>query len=266
MEQSDHQEYVRQPKNKLALFASYTVIILINVTLSAVILFVSAGQINWLAGWVYLLSYLIYMLVVSSYTIHRTKNVPTINKAPLWERFLDQGYLLIHPLILVLAGLEFRLFQQPSTLLIFFQIGAFALMLIAFALMGWAQAVNPYYGYPVNAIDQPDQEFISVGPSSRVRRDGLACHRTTCCVGFLLGTPAWVGRLCYGYHSNIFGRQSSTGKSKISQLCSQSPLQATGGRLVMLSVTDARSDFRRDFVLFQMFDHVRFQPLADVLV
>ena len=174
MEQSDHQEYVHQPKNKLALFASYTVIILINVTLSAVILFVSAGQINWLAGWVYLLSYLIYMLVVSSYTIHRTKNVPTINKAPLWERFLDQGYLLIHPLILVLAGLEFRLFQQPSTLLIFFQIGAFALMLIAFALMGWAQAVNPYYGYPVNAIDQTDQEFISMGPYEFSRHPGYA--------------------------------------------------------------------------------------------
>lgn len=158
--------------NSRALFIARAAVILVNVAISAAILFISAGQTSWPAGWVYLSSYLFFNWTSAYLSISGRKEISMPEKGARWDRALSQAFRLSHPVTLILAGLEFRFFSPYSLMPAFIQTGGFVLLLFSFGLIAWARKVNPYYGYEVPRQEKWEQEIITNGPYEFIRHPG----------------------------------------------------------------------------------------------
>jgi len=162
-----------QPKlNKGALFIAQAAIILLNVSISAAILFISAGQTNWQAGWAYIGAYLLFRWISAYLVAAGRKDISMPEKGAIWDKVLSQAFGFSHPVTLIIAGLEFRFFYPLSLMPAFIQISGMALLLFSFGLMAWAQKANPYYGYDVPGQEKWEQEIINKGPYELIRHPG----------------------------------------------------------------------------------------------
>ena len=158
--------------NLIALFISGTFTNVINVAISAGILFLAAGRIDWLFAWIYILGYLAFRLASLFISIKHVQKEET-QKPPLFDRILDIGYGLTHPLTLLIAGFEFSLAQNPQALGGFVQGIAFLFLILTFALMLWSQWENPNYFSNTISI-QNGQKLVNTGSYQFIRHPGYA--------------------------------------------------------------------------------------------
>ena len=159
-------------KNPMALFLARAVVIIFNIAVSASILFLAAGQINWLAGWLYMISYLLFNLLSTFLKSKQGSGGSYLTKGATWANILSQLFRLTHPATLILAGMEHRFFQSLSLIPTFVQISGFMLLLFSFGLIGWSRAVNPYYDYEIPKQDLWDQDLTVTGPYEFIRHPG----------------------------------------------------------------------------------------------
>jgi protein-S-isoprenylcysteine O-methyltransferase Ste14 len=154
--------------NRKALSISQSISIVFNVAISAGILFLAAGRTNWLFGWLYIFSYLIFQLLSLRVTLRHGQIEESREKRSFLDRAFEVGYSLTHPLTLILAGFEFSLTQNQFALGITIQSIAYLFLLLIFALMIWAQLENPnYHSRSLNF--QQGQEIIRTGPYQLIR-------------------------------------------------------------------------------------------------
>jgi len=161
------------PINHTALLISRAVSSVINVSISAGILFLSAGRVDWLFAWLYLFSYLVFQYISLRVSFRHIQQKTIPQKQSMLNRALEIGYSLTHPLTLILAGFEFNLTQNPMALGLTIQSLAFVFLLLIFGLMVWAQWENPYY-HSQNATFQEGQKVIKTGPYQFIRHPGYA--------------------------------------------------------------------------------------------
>jgi len=155
-----------------ALFISRTVNNIFNVVISAGILFLSAGRVDWFFAWIYILSYLAFRLASSFASLKHVQRNET-QTLPLFDRILDTGYGLTHPLTLLFAGFEFNLTQSPYALGPIIQGTSFVFLILTFALIVWAQWGNPYYSSNDTSL-QNGQSLVNTGPYQYIRHPGYA--------------------------------------------------------------------------------------------
>jgi len=167
----DHHTNKRKQVNSKALFLSGAINTLLNVAISAGILFLSATTVDWLMGWLYVFSYLVFRLMSLYFSINRTQQGGT--DSPLIERILDLGYSLTHPITLLIAGFEFNLTQHPFGLTPLVQITALAFLILTFVLMLWAQKENPLYFFNKTNF-HPEDDLVNSGPYQFIRHPGYA--------------------------------------------------------------------------------------------
>jgi protein-S-isoprenylcysteine O-methyltransferase Ste14 len=158
--------------NIIALFISGTFTNVLNVAISAGILFLAAGRIDWSFAWIYILSYLAFRLASLFISIKKFQKEET-QKTSLFDRILDIGYGLTHPLTLIIAGFEFSLTQNPQALGGFVQGTAFLFLILTFALMLWTQWENPNY-FSNSSTFQNGQKLVNTGPYQFIRHPGYA--------------------------------------------------------------------------------------------
>lgn len=164
-----------KPKlNKYALFIAQAAVILLNVSISAAILFIAAGEINWRAGWAYLIAYLFFNWISAYLSASGRRDVSMSEKGAIWDKALSGTFRLTHPATLIMAGLEYRFFYPLTLMPAFVQISGMALLLFSFGLITWAQKANPYYGYDIPRQEKWDQEIIKHGPYEFIRHPGNA--------------------------------------------------------------------------------------------
>jgi protein-S-isoprenylcysteine O-methyltransferase Ste14 len=159
--------------NRKALTISQSISIVFNVAISAGILFLAAGRSNWLFGWLYIFSYLIFQLLSLRVTLRHGQIEESREKRSFLDRAFEVWYSLTHPLTLILAGFEFNLTQNPFALGITIQSIAYLFLLLIFALMIWVQAENPYYHSQISKIQQ-GRDIIRTGPYQVIRHPGYA--------------------------------------------------------------------------------------------
>lgn len=172
---------------------------LLYVLIEAVILFFAAGQLNWLAAWLYLAVYSVYLFISERIAPVKVKSSP--GKKAIWESVLIFLYRITHPIILVLAGLEFNRAPSSISFGIVMQVIMFLFLLAAFALILWAEKENPFYHFPVLPNKKWEQRIISTGPYQFIRHPGylglimLALVRPLVLGSFLGLVPGIIGAM-----------------------------------------------------------------------
>ena len=159
--------------NPIALLISRSISSVINVSISAGILFISAGRTDWPFAWIYLFTYLIFQYISLRVSFRHLQQNFTSQKQSTLNKILEIGYSLMHPLTLILAGFEFNLTKDPAALGVTVQSIAYVFLLLTFALMIWAQWENPYY-FSRNTSFTQGQKVITTGPYQYIRHPGYA--------------------------------------------------------------------------------------------
>ena len=150
--------------------------LLVFVLVLAAILFLSAGRLDWITGWVYMGMYAavtvagVLLVPLDPELVEERTQIKEGVKE--WDRRLTVIGSLLYPLaILVVAGLDQRFGWSPP-LPIGVQIAALAVAAAGSLLSIWATAVNRFYGRFVRIQKERGHVVISDGPYGTVRHPG----------------------------------------------------------------------------------------------
>lgn len=139
----------------------------------AAILFVSAGRLDWLQAWLFVLAFAGFLTFYGLWGVRNdqgqlNERSQVGENTKSWDKVILAVYTLLLIGMLVLAGLDagqFRWAPTPPALQGLGWLGA------AFAgfLVWWTVSVNTFLSRTVRIQDDRGQKVIDVGPYSRVR-------------------------------------------------------------------------------------------------
>jgi protein-S-isoprenylcysteine O-methyltransferase Ste14 len=144
----------------------------LNVVLAG-ILFISAGRLDWLQAWLFILAYGVFLLF---YGIWGLRNDPAQlaersrrgGNAKGWDRLILAVYTVLLVAMLVVAGLDAGRYGWAPAPLWLQAIGWLGLAL-AGGMVWWTASVNTYLSRVVRIQDERGQQVITTGPYRYVR-------------------------------------------------------------------------------------------------
>lgn len=153
-------------------FSAMLIRSILFVAVQGVLLFVAAGSLSWTMGWVYLavmlaVSLASYPVVTPELAKERTHVAENV---PKWDRRLS---IVLGPImfgLLIVAGLDYRF--SWSVMPLWLQWGGVILGLLAYGLIIWAIAFNPFFARFVRIQHDRSQTVASDGPYRVVRHPG----------------------------------------------------------------------------------------------
>ncbi len=158
------------------------------------LLFLPAGRLDWLQGWLFVAAYGIFLLVYSTWTVRndpgqmaeRSKAGPNVKT---WDRILLGIYSVLLLGMLVLAGLDAGRFQwAPATLAL--QLLGWIGSVFAASLIWWTASVNTFLARYVRVQEDRGQQVVTGGPYRFVRHPMYAGI-----IVFMLSIPLVLGSL-----------------------------------------------------------------------
>ncbi|MEA3440658.1 MAG: hypothetical protein U9R58_10280, partial [Chloroflexota bacterium] len=132
------------------------------------ILFIPAGKLNWLEGWLFFCAFMISVsaLVFWGYRTNpelmRERAEPGEN-VKTWDRIILGIYTVLLLVMLVLAGLDSGRYDWTSPP-IFVSVLGWLGFLFSLILIWWTFASNPYLSEQVRIQDDRGHEVVSDGP------------------------------------------------------------------------------------------------------
>lgn len=147
------------------------------ILIQAVLLFASAGRLNWIAGWIYMGLYLVFLaintllLVPKGTALIEERGRMQIPKK--WDRAVITVYGVSGLALLAVAGLDNRLAWTPP-LGWRIQLVALALMAAGLGLFSWGMATNAYFSATVRIQEERGHRVVSSGPYRFVRHPGYS--------------------------------------------------------------------------------------------
>ena len=144
-----------------------------------VVLFISAGRLDWVNAWVYVGLVSAYLIVYTAVSVK--VNPEMLNSRGRFSKegtkTFDKVYAVLYlPLgfaIVVVCGLDAARYKW-STMPLWLMVLGVVLILPAFAVAAWAMAVNPYFECSVRIQEDRGQKVIESGPYKFVRHPGYA--------------------------------------------------------------------------------------------
>ena len=155
-------------------FAAFTLLL-------PMVLFIAAGRLNWVWGWVYV-GITVSLTLISRIAVIRknpdliAERAQSLDREDVkgWDRLILFFLLLIGPLaIMIVAGLDERLGWSPQIPLAF-RLAALAIMVSGYTVATWAMAVNRYYSAVVRIQKDRGQTVVMGGPYRFVRHPSYA--------------------------------------------------------------------------------------------
>jgi protein-S-isoprenylcysteine O-methyltransferase Ste14 len=152
----------------------------IQALILAAILFISAGGLAWVWGWVYLATFVLGVgtLGVVLYSknpeliAERARQAAEGTKG--WDRALTVIYGLLSAIGLQLvAGLDYRFGWSPP-LPLWVHLGGLVLTLLGYAFASWAMVENTYFACTVRIQDERGHAVCTSGPYQYVRHPGYS--------------------------------------------------------------------------------------------
>jgi len=141
------------------------------------ILFVSAGRLNWVEGWVYLglntLTQIISVILLASRNPDLLTERSRVGKGTKnWDQYLSVAVAVLAPLaIMITAGLNAR-FHPISVYGNILWIFGIILAFLCQMFVLWAMASNPFFALTVRIQDERGHSVIHQGPYQFVRHPG----------------------------------------------------------------------------------------------
>ncbi len=176
-----------QQMPKSANWTKFAVRMLLLALLFPVLLFLSAGRLDWPMGWVYV------VLVVSITTLSRylmIRRNPALleerttalsrDDTKRWDKILAPIIAVIVPLgQIIVAGLDYRYDWSPA-FAGWVEWAGIALMIAGYVFASWPMLINPYFSSTVRIQQERGQQVVTNGPYRMVRHPSY--------LGLLIGT------------------------------------------------------------------------------
>jgi protein-S-isoprenylcysteine O-methyltransferase Ste14 len=139
----------------------------------AAILFVSAGRLDWLQAWAFVLAFGGFLTLYGLWGVHNDQGQlhersQGGKNTKSWDKVILIIYTFLLIGMLILAGLDAGRFHWSPTPLILQAVGWLGAALAGF-LVWWTVSVNTFLSRTVRIQDDRGQRVIDTGPYSRVR-------------------------------------------------------------------------------------------------
>jgi protein-S-isoprenylcysteine O-methyltransferase Ste14 len=147
--------------------------IFVSILLMGLVLFFSAGRLDWPAAWIFLGTYTLVILTVGVWVTRRHPEVVNergkiAHNARSWDKILMTIYSVMILVLFAVAGLDAGRLGW-SVMPIAAQIAGYVALLMAMAVTYWAMAVNPFLSTVVRIQDDRGHYVVTSGPYRYVR-------------------------------------------------------------------------------------------------
>jgi protein-S-isoprenylcysteine O-methyltransferase Ste14 len=147
--------------------------IFVSIVVMGVVLFLSAGRLDWPAAWIFLGSYVLMVLTVGVWVARRHPDVVNergkiARNAQSWDKVLMTIYTVMLLALLAVAGLDAGRFGW-SVMPLALQVVGYIALLLAMSVTYWAMAVNPFLATIVRIQDDRGHYVVTSGPYRYVR-------------------------------------------------------------------------------------------------
>jgi protein-S-isoprenylcysteine O-methyltransferase Ste14 len=147
--------------------------IFVSILLMGLVLFFSAGRLDWPAAWIFLGTYTLVIVTVGVWVTRRHPDVVNergkiAHNARSWDKILMTIYSVMILVLFAVAGLDAGRFGW-SAMPIAAQIAGYVALLMAMAVTYWAMAVNPFLSTVVRIQDDRGHYVVTSGPYRYVR-------------------------------------------------------------------------------------------------
>jgi protein-S-isoprenylcysteine O-methyltransferase Ste14 len=147
--------------------------VLVSIVMMGLVLFLTAGRIDWPAAWIFLATYALTVLTVGVWVARKHPDVinergKIARNAKSWDKVLMTIYSVMILVLLGVAGLDAGRYGW-SVMPIAVQVAGYSALLFAMVVTYWAMAVNPFLSTIVRIQDDRGQYVITAGPYRYVR-------------------------------------------------------------------------------------------------
>jgi protein-S-isoprenylcysteine O-methyltransferase Ste14 len=150
----------------------------IGVVMLALLLFLAAGTVDWIAGWAMVIVIAGWVIataivVIPHYPELLAERVGPRKGAKTWDTVVLSLYGLTMMIMWIVAGMDQR-YNWSSGIGPAAQIGAMLLVIAGHALIVWATGVNAYFSQVVRIQTERGHTVVSSGPYRYVRHPAYA--------------------------------------------------------------------------------------------
>ncbi len=147
--------------------------IFVSVLLMGLVLFLSAGRLDWPAAWIFLGSYALVILTLGVWVTRKHPDVVNergkiAHNAKSWDKVLMTIYTVMILVLFAVAGLDAGRFGW-SVMPLALQLIGYIALIFAMAVTYWAMAVNPFLSTIVRIQDDRGHYVVTSGPYRYVR-------------------------------------------------------------------------------------------------
>ena len=147
--------------------------VLFSIVLMGVVLFLTAGRIDWLAAWIFLGTYTLVILTLGVWAARKHPDVVNergkiAHGAKSWDKVLMTIYSVTLIVLFAVAGLDAGRYGW-SAMPLAMQIAGYAGFLLATVVTYWAMAANPFLATIVRIQADRGHYVITTGPYRYVR-------------------------------------------------------------------------------------------------
>ncbi len=163
---------------KTKLIALYILDQILSVAATGIILFWSAGRLDWWAAWAAIVVWLILFAAMDIVILRFNPDVIAERLHPpqgakTWDKVILISLRLTELMRYILAGLDQR-YGWTSNFPVAAQIAAVAVCVLSYALFVWAMASNPFFSQIVRIQSDRDHVVATAGPYRYLRHPGYA--------------------------------------------------------------------------------------------
>lgn len=163
-----------------------------GVVMLALMLFLAAGTMNWIAGWAMVLIMAGWVIATAIVVIPRypellAERVGPKKGAKTWDTALLSLYGVMMMILWIVAGLDVR-YSWSSEIGRVAQSITMLMVILGYALVVWATGVNAFFSQVVRIQSERGHTVISTGPYRYVRHPAYAGM-----ILVVLGAPLMLG-------------------------------------------------------------------------
>ena len=146
--------------------------VFVLVLLMGLVLFLSAGRLDWPAAWIFLGFYVLVILTLGVWAMRKNPEVVNergkMQNIKSWDKTLMIIYTVMLFVLFAVAGLDAGRFGW-SVMPIALQVVGFVALAFAMAVTYWAMATNPFLSTIVRIQDDRGHYVVTSGPYRYVR-------------------------------------------------------------------------------------------------
>ncbi len=148
----------------------------ITLAFVAALLFVPAGTLGWTRGWVFLGVVAVLMIASTLYVWRLNPELFTVRRriqkgSKSWDLLLGPFTVVAFAAIVPLAALDAGR-RRDTVMPVAVEGVGYALLVLGFALLGWAQAANRHFELTVRVQTDRGHKVVETGPYALVRHPG----------------------------------------------------------------------------------------------